>query len=83
MTVILAITGIFNASGPILLFSEAGTIPGGYETTTLAFFIFQKTQTGSAFEYPAAIGIFFTVVSIPVVFLTRWAINKFDPEVEY
>lgn len=82
-TIILAITGLFTSSGPILLFSEAGTVPGGNDTTTIAFFIFQKTQQGGALEYPAAIGVFFTLVSIPLVVLVRKFFKKIDPEVEY
>ena len=82
-TIILAITGLFVSSGPILLFSEAGTVPGGNDTTTIAFFIFQKTQQGGALEYPAAIGVFFTLISIPIVVLIRKVFKKIDPEVEY
>ena len=82
-TIILAITGLFVSSGPILLFSEAGTVPGGNDTTTIAFFIFQKTQQGGALEYPAAIGVFFTLVSIPIVILVRKLFKRIDPEVEY
>lgn len=83
ITIILAFTGLFNSSGPILLFSEAGTVAGGNGTMTIAFFIFQKTQTGGALEYPAAIGIFFTAASIPIVILTRALLKRLDPEVEY
>ena len=83
MTVILAFTGLFNSSGPILLFSVAGTIAGGNDTTTIAFYIFQRTQTGSGLEYPAAIGIFFTFISIPIVVTVRAIFNRIDPEVEY
>lgn len=83
MTIILAFTGLFNSSGPILLFSEAGTVAGANDTTTIAFYIFQRTQTGGALEYPAAIGIFFTVASIPIVIFTRALFKRLDPEVEY
>ncbi len=83
MTIILACTGLFNSSGPILLFSEAGMVAGANGTTTIAFFIFQKTQAGGALEYPAAIGIFFTAISIPIVIIIRAIFKRFDPEVEY
>ena len=82
-TIILAITGLFVSSGPILLFSEAGTVPGGNDTTTIAFYIFQKTQQGGALEYPAAIGVFFTLVSIPIVIIVRKIFKRIDPGVEY
>ena len=83
ITIILAITGLFVSSGPILLFSEAGTVPGGNYTTTIAFYIFQKTQQGGALEYPAAIGVFFTLVSLPIVVIVRKIFKRIDPEVEY
>ena len=82
-TLILAITGLFVSSGPILLFSEAGTVAGGNDTTTLAFFIFQKTQQGGALEYPAAIGVLFTVASLPIVVIVRKLFKKLDPGAEY
>lgn len=82
-TIILAITGLFVSTGPILLFSEAGTVPGGNDTTTIAFFIFQKTQQGGNLEYPAAIGVFFTLISIPIVVLVRKVFKWIDPGVEY
>lgn len=82
-TLILAITGLFTSTGPILLFSEAGTVPGGNDTTTIAFYIFQKTQNAGDLEYPAAIGVFFTLMSIPIVILIRKLFKWIDPEVEY
>ena len=83
ITIILTVTALFNSSGPILLFSEAGTIAGANNTTTISFFIFQKTWSGNALEYPAAIGIFFTVVSIPIVIAIRFILGRFDKGVEY
>lgn len=44
MTIILAFTGLFNSSGPILLFSEAGTVAGGNDTTTIAFLSFKRRK---------------------------------------
>ena len=34
-------------------------------------------------EYPAAISIFFTVLSFPFVILVRWVFSKIDPDVSY
>lgn len=82
-TIILAMTGLFNSGGPILLFSQAGSMPGGADTTTIAFWIFQQTWLSISYEYPAAVGIFFTVISLPIVFLVRFGLSKVDPGVEY
>lgn len=83
ITVILGFTGIFSAGGPILLFSEQGSPMGGGKTMTIPFFIFLQTWMDASYEYPAAIGIFFTLCSLPIVFGIRFLMSKFDPEVEY
>ncbi len=82
-TIILQITGLFNSTGPILLFSSAGVVAGSYETTTLSYWIYAQTYSGTNYNYPAAIGIFFTLVSFPIVLITRWTFAKIDPDVEY
>lgn len=79
MSLILAMTGIFTASGPILLFGTNGA----YETYTISYYIFSQVYDSGVFNYPAAIGIFFTVYSLPIVFGFRYVMNKLDPKVEY
>ena len=82
-TIILQITGLFNSTGPILLFSQAGVVAGSYETSTLSYWIYAQTYSGTNYNYPAAIGIFFTIVSFPIALLVRWGFNKIDADVEY
>ena len=82
VTLILAFTTLFTAGGPILLFSEQGGAMGDHKTMTIPFFIFLQTRN-SLYEYPAAIGLFFTVCSLPIVFTVRLILSKLDPEVEY
>lgn len=82
-TLILCITAMFNSTGPILLFAEAGQQIDRPATTTISFWIYRKTQNGIDLNYPAAIGLFFTFVSIPVVFFVRWLFNRIDPDVTY
>ena len=77
-TLILAFTGLFNSSGPILLLTN-----GAFHTSTINFFIFNQVYPYSEYAYPAAIGLFFTVVSMPIVFGFRALMNKLDPKVEY
>lgn len=79
MTLILAMTGIFTTSGPILLFGTDGS----YETWTISYLIFSLVYSGGVFQYPAAIGVFFTICSIPIVFAFRYLMNKIDPKIEY
>ena len=64
--------GVFNASGPILLFTR-----GTYDTMTVSYFIYDKVTFGSSLHYPSAVGLFFTVVGAPIAIFMRWFINKF------
>lgn len=82
-TLILQFTQLFNSSGPILLFGTAGIPAGSYETTTISYWIFSSTQAGNNLNFPAAMGLFFTIVSFPIVMLIRWLFGKIDPDVEY
>ena len=77
-TLILAVTGLFNTSGPILLLTG-----GAFHTSTINFFIFNQVYKYSEYAYPAAIGLFFTLVSLPIVFGFRALMKKLDPEIEY
>ena len=77
-TLILAFTGLFNSSGPILLLTN-----GAFHTSTINFFIFNQVYRYSEYAYPAAIGLFFTMISLPIVFGFRALMNKLDPKVEY
>lgn len=77
--VILQVTGIFAGGGPILLFGTNG----GYKTMTLSYFIFRAVYESAGAEFPAAVGVFFTLFSFPLVLGIRWLLGKVDPEVEY
>lgn len=76
--VILSLTGIFTASGPILLFTN-----GAYDTFTISFWIFLRTKDNAMYNYPAAVGLAFTVLGLPIVFLVWKLMNKAHSEVEY
>lgn len=82
-TIILALSKVFTASGPILLFNEAGSALS-FKMDTISYFIFRQTYDATtSLNYPAAISVFFTVVSLPFVLLVRWLFGKIDPEVSY
>ncbi len=81
---IFALTGLFNSSGPILLFTG-----GGYDTSTIAFWIFQKLYGGSgqgpslgAYNLVSALGLCCTVIGVPLVLIARKLAEKID-SVEY
>lgn len=80
---IFAMTGFFNASGPILLFPHANN-----DVTTISFWIFEQVYgTGGLggtgfYNVVSAAGLCFTVVGVPVILLTQKLINKVE-KVEY
>ena len=76
---ILQMTKLFTASGPILLFTG-----GAYKTTTIGFWIFSKVayQGAGAYNSVAATGLIFTVIGAPIILFIKWLIEKI-PVVEY
>ena len=79
MTLILAFTGLFTSTGPILLFGTNGA----YETFTINYYIFSQVYDSGVFNYPAAVGLFFTVYSLPIILGFRYIMTVLDPKVEY
>ena len=52
---------------------------------TFGYYLFVTVLKSSSYDaYPlaASMGLVFTFISIPVVFLLKWCVEKFDPEVE-
>ncbi len=76
----LQIVGIFGASGSVL------ALTGGQNgTNTIAFWMYNMVLNGYTSEYGnvAAVGLIFTVITIPLVIGGRWIMNRFGEEVEY
>ncbi len=76
---ILNMTGLFAASGPILLFTR-----GAYRTTTIGYWIFDKVAfVGvSAYNEVAAAGLIFSCIGVPVIMFFKWLLERI-PVVEY
>lgn len=76
---ILNMTGLFTASGPILLFTK-----GAYGTMTISYWIFDAVAYKgiSAYNQVAAGGLIFTMIGAPIVLFVKWLIEKI-PTVEY
>lgn len=68
------VAGIFMSSGPILLLTN-----GGYETRTIAFWIYEQVYTGANYYYSAAIGMFFALLAIPLTFFSRCLMRRVVP----
>ena len=71
--IVLLFTGIFSASGPILLFTN-----GNFETTTISFWIFQQVYGDalSSYNIVSATGLVFTILGVPIILFIRWLMEK-------
>ena len=77
---------MFTVEGNVFLYTR-----GGYETATGGFYLYylQWQLAGSAatmnafYGYPAAIGMVFTIITIPVVLFGKMVLEKAIPPVEY
>ena len=76
--IVFATAGIFTNQGPILLFTN-----GNFKTQTIAFYIFAQVKYGAAYEYPSAIGLFFTFIGVPVVLGVKRLLEKICEDVTY
>ena len=74
---LMSLCGVFTASGPILYMTQ-----GAADTTTLGYWLFSQVIDGY-YNYPAAVGVVFTLLGIPILVICRWIINKVTPEVTY
>lgn len=81
---IFSLTGIFAASGPILLFDPSN----GYKTMTISYWIFSQVYGSGAvggsgsYGLVSAAGLVFTLVGVPIILFVRWLVEKV-PTVEY
>lgn len=75
---ILKLSAVFTVSGPILLFTQ-----GAYDTYTISYWIFAQVQSSADFSFASAVGLFFTLVNIPIVFGVRFIVNRIYADVEY
>lgn len=78
--VTLQIINIFGSTGSILLFTN-----GAYNTWTISFWMYYLVMNGteSMFNYSAATGLFFTLLTIPILVAGRKIMAKFGGAVEY
>lgn len=81
---IFNMTGLFTASGPILLFCPNGE----GETMTVSFWMFKQVYGSGAYggsgayTLISAAGLILTALTVPLVFFTKWLAEKV-PAVEY
>ena len=78
MILILNISSLFTATGPLLLLTK-----GMGETKTISYWIFERVQGSTTLGLPAALGIACTVILFPIVMIAKWAMNKVYADVEF
>lgn len=74
---LLTSMSIFTATGPILYFTS-----GDKDTSTLSFWIFYQTYNGT-YNYPTAVGMFFTIIALPLVAFGRWLMSRVNSDITY
>lgn len=77
--IVLNVAGVFTASGPILYFTNGNAYS---KTYTISFWIYNEVQKGS-FNYPSAVGLFYTGCALPLVIITRYIANKLNKGVTF
>lgn len=87
MLVTFSLCGIFTADCNVWLYSGGDGEPGmstiGFVLYNITYSISMSGGTGNAvYGYPSALGLVLTVMTIPVVFLGRWGLNKMQDNVE-
>ncbi len=78
---VLAFTGIFTASGPLLLFTPNGEA----DTMTISYYIFRAAKQGgtNSLREGAALGLFFTLIGMPIILGVKKLLERWQDAIEY
>lgn len=76
----LQIISIFGASGSVQILTD-----GQHNTYTLAYWMYRIVKEGTTelYNFVAALGLIFTALTIPLVFIGKRFMDRFGEEVEY
>lgn len=75
---ILNLTGLLGAGGPVLLFDKYGTM----DTWTIGYLMFYKVMMTKEYNLVSAMGLYLTIVIVPIILGARKLVEKV-PTVEY
>ena len=75
---ILSFVGIFSAGGPQFYFTN-----GNYDTYTISYWIFLQVKDHASYNYPCAVGLFFTAIGLPVTLFVWKLSDKIQETIEY
>lgn len=79
--IIFSLSGMFISYGAVMILcpnQPSASMIGWYITKWTT-----ATDTQHTLNYPAAVGLIFTVVGLPFVLIVRWLLNKISSNVEY
>ena len=79
--IIFSLSGLFISYGSVMILcpnEPTASMIGWYITKWTT-----ATDTQHSLNYPAAVGLIFTIVGLPFVLLVRWLLNKINSNVEY
>ena len=78
--VTLSLIGFFGATGSVLVFTQ-----GNAGTTTISYWMYRilLNQEESMFHISNAAGLIMMLITVPVVFVGRFIMNKWGQEIEY
>ena len=71
---VMAMTGIFMETGPLLYFVGQDTT---LKTQTINYWMFLQV-IGGEYYYPSAIGMFFSICTVPFVVVSRWLVTRIE-----
>ncbi len=76
---ITGVSSIFVLSGSLYIFYGLNGVP--QDTYMMGFYLFRIAMVGDLTAYPnaAAISVVITIITVPVTFLVRWLVDRFDP----
>lgn len=75
---LIGMGGLLYSGGATLFLTE-----GNYNTTTFSFWMFQQLYSANSTGTSAALGIILTLITIPIIVVTNWLLQKMTTEVEY
>lgn len=86
VSLVSSMATIFTADGNVFLYTM-----GNYDTATMGFYLYymvykisSNNVTGTAaFGYPAAVGLTLTLMTLPVILVSKRFLEKFNEGVEY
>ena len=79
---IFNLAGCFTMYLPVMLLAE-----NNEDTLTIGYFIVKRTAEANGnskiLGYPAAVGLIFTAITVPIILFVKWSFNKMSEALEF